>query len=283
MKKTLTILASALCLSLAQAQQGYRSFFGQESTEWYIEDRSESGSSSAKYFFLGDTLYDGKQYRLVYRVTYGQEYSPEAETEPMLFAAVREDTASGKMWVNDLFPSREETLLVDMSQEVGDVFQPWHTVVETSVDSSGRKVIVFNDGSRFVEGIGPTAPSPSFTGAHSSHLLCAYHDGIRLFQASFLNPEEYDLEHCTAKHIGLPSVAPPTLAVFPNPTTGTVHLRGLPDETVSAHTFDAHGSMVLSVVLAPGRHELDLSCLPRGVYFLNLNELASSMIKLIKI
>lgn len=35
MKKTLTIIATALCLSLAQAQQSYQSVFGDTLTDWY--------------------------------------------------------------------------------------------------------------------------------------------------------------------------------------------------------------------------------------------------------
>lgn len=282
MKKTLTITTLLLCLSAVHAQQGYRSFFGQESTEWYIEDRFEFGNHSSKYLFLGDTLYDGKHYKLVYRISYGLEYTPDEELEPLLTAAIREDTATGRMWINHLFPALEETLLVDMTLEVGDVFQIWQTVVETTIDTAGRKVIVFDDGSLFVEGIGATAPSPSLTGVRASNLLCAYHDGVRVYQASFLNPAEYDLEHCTSKYVSVPSVAAQSISVSPNPATSVVSLNGLPDGMHHVEIHNSLGQIVVSCVLGGTSSMLDITFLPRGVYTIIVKESPNGIIRIVK-
>lgn len=278
MRKTLTITTLLLCLSAVHAQQGYRSFFGQESTEWYIEDRFEFGNHSSKYFFLGDTLYDGKHYKLAYRISYGLEYTPDEELEPRLTAAIREDTATGRMWINHLFPSLEETLLVDMTLEVGDVFQIWQTVVETTIDTAGRKVIVFDDGSLFVEGIGATAPSPSLTGVRASNLLCAYHDGVRVYQASFLNPAEYDLEHCTSKYVSVPSVAAQSISVSPNPAGDHARiLSGFGLNAVEVH--DISGRHVMTLRASGHSARLDTRALAPGTYTLRIHTAAGTATK----
>lgn len=288
MKKTLTIIATALSLSLAQAQQGYRSFFGQESTEWYIAAYECGPSTSDDYLVTigADTTIGGLAYKQAYAAYRHKHDSGVDESQPI--GHFREDTLTGRLWFREA--SQElETLLADLSMEVGGNYEWGYTVDSVYTDTAGRKVIRLKERNNvmyFIEGLGRVGGFFHSEFLHvglEQQMVCIYHDGAKVYNIG--DTTMYD--EATCKGVIFEGIEPADFAegtiVYPNPTTGTVHLRGLPDETVSAHIFDAHGSMVLSAKLAPGRHELDLSCLPRGVYFLNVNKLASSMIKLIKI
>ena len=325
MKKTLTIIACALCLSLAQAQHSYQSVFGDTVTMWaYVFQENISRYSNIAAVFkhtLPDTaVWGGLSYRYV-RLVYHQHTRYVIDTFNFITApfspgsdfGLRESEDHSRLY-RRTDENSAEILIMDLNWQVGDTIVLWDHWLGQHQDTATIDSIYYVDGRKhlrtthylkfrmddypaatdtlcFIEGIGPTRSIAPFEMSHVfvPLLSCQQKDGNDIWniESSFpawedwqesldCYPPLYEDGIDTAHHAT-------QVSVYPTPTTGTVHLRGLPDETVSAHIFDAHGSMVLSVVLAPGRHELDLSCLPRGVYFLNVNKLASSMIKLIKI
>lgn len=69
--------------------------------------------------------------------------------------------------------------------------------------------------------------------------------------------------------IGLEEMQEVDLLMYPNPTTGTLHIRNTPETT--AKIFNMEGQLVFTSPLNKGDNTLQLN-LPSGVYFVNIGE-----------
>lgn len=68
-----------------------------------------------------------------------------------------------------------------------------------------------------------------------------------------------------------------TLTIYPNPTSGTIYLKGLIPANSTARIYDLTGRMVLEQIL--DGQEIDISSISNGAYLLYINGVAHKIIK----
>lgn len=289
----------------------------------YQFDQSEFSNIASYFeHFASDTVvWDGVTYKYL-RLGYSQEtfyYDTALRTEvsftPREFV-LRESADHSRLYrrTNE---EDGEILIMDLNWQVGDTIVLWNRWLGQSSDTTTIDSIYYVDGRKhlrtnhylkfrrgdypecidtlfFIEGVGPTLGFEPFEASHTLvPMLCCYlrdledYRAIVEYQRNF--PawqiwQEFENLCLPPIEIGIDvsDVSNP-ITVHPNPTHGIVHLE-LPDGgKTDVEVFDFRGLRVLATVLDGENPKIDLSHLPRGVYFLNLNVLASRMIKLIKI
>ncbi len=67
---------------------------------------------------------------------------------------------------------------------------------------------------------------------------------------------------------------------YPNPTTGIVFFKGLNNEMVNMRIFNMSGVQVFSSRINASVESLDISFLPKGIYFISMNNEQLKLIKL---
>ncbi len=322
MKKTLTITLLPLLMLSVRAQTHYRSVFGDTITTWtfvYQWDKSDFSSIASYYeHFASDTvIWDGTTYKYL-RLGYSQEtfyYDTALRTEvsftPREFV-LRESADHSRLY-RRTSEEDEEILIMDLNWQVGDTVVLWDRWLGQSSDTTTIDSVYHVDGRKhlrtthrlkfhpetmdtllFIEGVGPTLGFEPFEASHVLvPLLCCYLRDLDDYQAiveyeryfpGWQIWQQFGNTCFPPMEIGIAdSDNPAPITIHPNPTHGIVHLE-LPDGgKTDVEVFDFCGLRVLATVLDGEKPKIDLSHLPRGVYFLNVNKLASSMIKLIKI
>lgn len=272
MKKTLTIIASALCLSLAQAQHGYRSFFGQESTEWYIAAYECGPSTSDDYLVTigADTTIGGLAYKQAYAAYRHKHDSGVDESQPI--GHFREDTLTGRLWFREA--SQElETLLADLSMEVGGNYEWGYTVDSVYTDTAGRKVIRLKERNNvmyFIEGLGRVGGFFHSEFLHvglEQQMVCIYHDGAKVYNIG--DTTMYD--EVTCKGVIFEGIEPADFAegtiVYPNPFRE--YLKVEPAGWCELSIFDTTGILRHQAPF-PADGTVDVSQLEKGMYMLLL-------------
>jgi len=68
--------------------------------------------------------------------------------------------------------------------------------------------------------------------------------------------------------------------VYPNPTTGRIFFKGLPEEMVNLRIFNMSGMQVFSARINASVESLDVSFLAQGIYFISMNNEQTKLIKL---
>jgi len=71
-----------------------------------------------------------------------------------------------------------------------------------------------------------------------------------------------------------------SMFVYPNPTSGLIHFKGLTDESVTVRLFNVNGVLVFAGKIYSSVESLDISFLPRGIYLINMNNQLAKLIKL---
>jgi len=109
---------SALCQ--AQEHHAYKSFFGNEITEWYGQTMDYDWNENHMLRTTADTTFDGKTYKKIIfydvSLTNGNYY--ERSNHKYDFY-LREDTTTGQLWCR--YPDEDEDFLIaDMSLSIGD-------------------------------------------------------------------------------------------------------------------------------------------------------------------
>lgn len=80
---------------------------------------------------------------------------------------------------------------------------------------------------------------------------------------------------------GVPSVHDNgNMFVYPNPTSGLIHFKGLTEESVTVRLFNTSGVQVFAGKINSSVQCLDISFLPRGIYLINMNNQLAKLIKL---
>lgn len=67
---------------------------------------------------------------------------------------------------------------------------------------------------------------------------------------------------------------------YPNPTTGIVFFKGLSNEKVNMRIFNMSGMQVFAARINASVESLDISYLPKGIYFVSMNNEQLKLIKL---
>ncbi|MFV0472227.1 MAG: T9SS type A sorting domain-containing protein [Paludibacteraceae bacterium] len=70
-----------------------------------------------------------------------------------------------------------------------------------------------------------------------------------------------------------------TLYISPNPATDIIRFANAKDESSVATIYSLTGALILSKVLNPTVETLDISLLPEGIYFVNLQNRTAKLIK----
>lgn len=273
MKKTV-IIAMALTLAMAagvKAQDtvatGYRSFFGSESTEWFVPEwLHDAIVVTWDYKIGGDSIVDGESYKCVRKYwldifdttdMVGLEYEENSN------AFVREDRVTGRLWYKS---GTEEMLLVDMSLQEGDVFSG-HQVLSVEHDSLGRKRIVLDNSMFFLEGVGPQY----LFGNSLSPMICAFHDGEKKYESSVYEYRSWPINYAYCRVIfdpsGVEEVKGDSPKLSPNPCFSYISME-LPEEA-QVTVYDALGHLQCSKKCGVGKATIDMSALPAGVYYIS--------------
>lgn len=281
MKKTMMMAVTLAITVMAgvRAQDtittGYRSFFGSESTEWYVgrEKVDYLNRENVVFRVSGDTNVNGTGYK---KINMGYRWSGDSPIVGDEFVGIcREDTMTGRLWLWDKYYSWEEMLIADMSLEMGD-----DNVDTVYYDSLGRKVIVMSlpyypEKYRVIEGVGPEYVDDDIISGGVFYLVCAYHNGVRLpFESQALdwmysgNPSRLDYDKCWIVPVtGVAMVDSENVVVYPNPCVATVSME-LPEEA-QVTVFDALGHVQRSKRYDAGMVTVDMSALPVGIYFIS--------------
>ena len=279
MKKLL--LTISLLLSLLSAKsQGYESIFGNTSTVWNISEQPLDGTQWTHPYSVGDTVtHQGKLYRKVLK--YGSD----------TYHAVREDTATGRIW--DFF-SGTEILVVDMSMQVGDSINinsdPASTDQFVMVDSvyskNNRKHIRLakwidyqqNKKLEFIEGIGPNTGILYKTNewlVYNELLICAYKDGNQVFADSSLfisGPCEYNV-------MGIEDIKPEIkVSVSPNPANDHFTINVEVDTTGEIIITDALGCVVFNSQTTAQKTKVSTQNWPAGLYFYTVDSIGKKAV-----
>ena len=240
-----TIIAILLFLLLASAgtmkAQGYQSYFGCDSTRLAIY---EVGIDFDDTYNLtinrADTVkINGRDY------LQGSIQDGHGSLDGYQDFFFREDTVFGKLY-RYYVENDEETLLSDMSLEVGDSFSftddyGVHSLVVESISyPNGRKAIHFGGyyGDRYslVEGIFPSFHPIGFNGSVSEiYLLCEYQDGEQIFH----NPH---FDSCYISSWFIPENSQNQVSVYPSDVRHheAIHIEAV-EPILDVVLIDLHG------------------------------------------
>lgn len=243
MKKNIMIIVALLlsveCLTAQDTvARGYQSFFGSESTVWYAcEEYLDAWMYATRKFVIDrDTAVDGIGYKVfsaydVYPFDIYQE-----SIDSFHSGIIREDTATGKLWLRSDATNGEEKLLIDMSLSAGDTIvynnnygQTILVVNSVFIDSMGRKVIELDDGYRaiyFIEGIGTSEIIGNVGYGFTNHMICIFHNDTITHKYYGLSQDYVDYDNCRARYretIFMPNKE--GAAIYPNPCTETININ----------------------------------------------------------
>ena len=275
--KKIVLLALSVVWTFAvhgQDTTGYRSFFGQESTEWYGIVFDYDYYDYHVMRTVSDTLVDGLQYKVIkhFEILNGDgEYYERYEYSYLL----REDTINGRLWCR-YFNHDEDFLIVDMSLSVGDrivlgkVSSPYSGtgfIVEAIIDTNTlRKIILKNATGReiyFIEGVGCSnivEYSPYGSLGIESSLLCCVKDSVREFHDG---PQE----GCYGDpFVGIGMGDHQNILIYPNPCRDWIKIDGEGVNLVCI--YNAQGQLEKSETNNSGI--INVSDLPAGVYVLRI-------------
>lgn len=271
MKKNLFTIVMLMLTVLGHGQdttaaQGFKSFFGQESTEWYGWIEVYDWGSTEVMSCNHDTLIDDVSYKVINFI--GNSHSD---------FLLREDTVTGKLWCRYIGED-EDHLIVDMSLAIGDTLKiknllhtSWgdstlYVVADTTYTDLGLEISLrdirtgFN--TRFIEGVGCSNlfeySRYNFYSTIGSDLLCCFHDGIQVYHWGYQ-------DSCYKEWVGLDETDPNhTVEVYPNPCQNWITIDG--DDIKAVSIIDMTGIVLYSNTCC--RNPINVSHLPCGFYLL---------------
>ena len=291
--KNLLFAAVLFLATTVQAQEprsSFKSFFGQESTEWYGIAGYYHWLQNYRLQCVEDTVVNDTIYKIVRTIVIDTFDSPSVYEEsriPELDFMLREDTTKGQLWCRykDI---NEEFLIADMTLSIGDTFihipidyyhpltHGWlYTVREVIETDTGRIIFLYSTAEMrtisFVEGVGSSIILEYVDpGDIGGYLTCCYHDGLQIYG---------DYGQCIFTYEGIENTETSTLAAYPNPCTDWITLDGDGIENVIIYNTD--GKAIAQFTNRP--RKIDTSHLVKGVYIMKIQSCqATSFIKIIK-
>ena len=280
MKKTFITLV-AVCLTTSTFAQ-LEHFFPDSNSYFSVSDM--------KYWFEGDTIIEGLQYKKVYE----QSYARIADFDKAhYFAAIREDTVAAKVYC---YYDNEEYLLYDFSVNVGDVVRVYsfwpayypHIIEQVVasidavlIDNEYRKRIKFFSDIAWppfsysqefwIEGIGSTN-GLFFAGEYSTthsvyyYLLCVHIDGREIYR------ENYDcLQDCcfTEHEVGYPNII--ENKIYLTITNDLLYVETVKDiNSFDYKIFNCQGQLINNGILSS--NTVNISTLNKGLYFIVISD-----------
>lgn len=271
MKRALLPILIAFC-TLSVFSQTYKPFItpGKQFSVLFIDPMNTNYSHFAHYFFLGDTIINGKAYKPLYKKGYiaygGNPITPFDE----LHSFLREDISQQKIYevYLDSALGNMEYLKWDFSAAIGDT-------VYNSINFSGAPYVIdsigkleINNGDSVRQffstsnfGAFPLYTEMVFDGVFGfnfgPHEVCTYQDGqtILYSRGNICDPNDYiSIEENTSQ-----------FTFYPNPVSEslTIHL----EKKAEIEVYSSNGQLVLETTLNKGENHLDLSNQAAGVYY----------------
>lgn len=271
MKKNLFTIVMLMLTVLGHGQdttaaQGFKSFFGQDSTEWYGWIEVYDWGSTEVMSCNHDTLIDDVSYKVI-------NFIGNSHFDFLL----REDTVTGKLWCRYI-GGNEDYLIVDLSLVVGDTLiikkllhtslydSTWYVVTSRTVSDSGLEIrlrdIRTGENARFIEGVGCSNlfeySRYNWQFIIGSDLLCCFHDGIQVYHEGYQ-------DGCYKEWVGLDETdTNHTVEVYPNPCQDWITIGG--DDINAVSIIDMTGIVLYSNTCC--RNPINVSHLPCGFYLL---------------
>lgn len=292
--KRIVVLFIFVCFAKINVAQLYQPFPTDSSMwrEWaYDVDASYNDTWDYQYFIEGDTIIAGNNYhKILYTGTYHHvswtSYSINYVNQYK--GAFREDTAKHILF----FPYGDTTeyVLYDFNLSIGDTLTQsylnsfgsgnWVSAIDSILVGGQyhKRYHISNDTAAaswnlnyvsFIEGVGSTFGLLGLGGGslwpvfeRESHLSCYTHNGITEYTDSTTTS-------CNPIIIGVTEQSDETpISIFPNPTTGIINLKTPTFEKTQIEIFDVLGKTIYQKEISTPETEINLSSLPKGVYFL---------------
>lgn len=294
--KKLLLCSLALCytaVGFAQHQNGFQSFFGQESTEWNgVTEYYDVPWENQLLRITNDTLISDMYFKKVEycAVYWHNDYSEGRDSSLDFF--LREDTATGKLWCR--FPDgNADFIIADMSLSIGDtIWLPNYVdyrdsvmyTVQDTLTQDGYYRITLNDefserSIMFIEGVG-CSNLFDYLRLHiiGSRMVCCHKDGELIYHYSM---EGWSEEDCVVRPVGINDcVENQKVHIWPNPCNDWIYINS--DEYIeSAKIYDMMGHLILDNISC--KDKVCIKNLPQGIYllFVKTNH-SKSNIKIIK-
>lgn len=285
MKSVITLLLLSSTGFFLSAQN-YESIFGNESTQWNMTIGNLWGMGSTEHAVSGDTLINGKEYKIIDGYNTYEEY----------FGFLREDSAIGKVWYCNSV-NTTEILIMDMNLDVGDsmyIGGNWnphtgHYKVDSVYYLNSRKYIRFDFKIPFpeqepfvlIEGItsnmGFRYQDGQYIENFNPKLLCSYKNGTQIYGSG---PCEITIQGIEENRNDN------KIKIFPNPFSNIINIEALTykNKPIKYKILDFKGKQILKGKFT-NNMTLDLNKLTSGIYLIivtNENDLILGRKKIIK-
>lgn len=241
-------------------------------------------------FINGDTVYLGKTYHKIYKT--GSDFGYDSNGSfnnyysNVYVGAIREDSLKHVFLLGD-----PEILLYDFNLQLGDTLPQLYvdavpamygtynnndlTYAVSEIDSvlvSGiyhkRFKLVFANGegiTYLIEGVGATTGLKSrfygsYLNGYSSDLICFKQDNIDAYP---------DGVACDLVVVGINDISSKNqIHVYPNPSTGLINFTDSPNTAATLKVLSLAGKTIYEIQNKNLNESVDLSILPKGIYFL---------------
>ena len=258
-------------------------------TEWYYEIENEDGSITYQHLeYAADTTINDDPVHILVRINtlYDKDFYTEKSYE-----YIYESDNKVYWWNKDL---EEFTMLYDFAAEVGDEWEIkvgtasllMHVDAEGTVDYNGQtyRTLTVSDPDNLFSGIiicGIGHETSFFPERLMSKdgdyrvegMRCVWQYGQLIIQLNETSCDEvylnfhYDIEESSVDGIN----------VYPNPTNGTITISG--NQTGEYQIANIMGQTLMTGRIDTEKQQINVSALPAGVYFININGKTMKFVK----
>ncbi|MCR4847620.1 MAG: leucine-rich repeat protein [Bacteroidales bacterium] len=258
-------------------------------TEWYYEIENADGSITYQHLeYAADTTINDDPVHILVRINtlYDKDFYTEKTLE-----YIYESDNKVYWWNKDL---EEFTMLYDFAAEVGDEWEIkvgtasllMHVDAEGTVDYNGQtyRTLTVSDPDNLFSGIiicgigHETSFFPEWLMSKDGDyrvegMRCVWQYGQLIIQLNETSCDEvylnfhYDIEESPADGI----------SVYPNPTNGIITISG--DQTGEYHITNIMGQTLMTGRIDTEKQQFNVSTLPAGVYFININGKTTKFVK----
>jgi hypothetical protein len=288
--KTVLLPLFVLCALLTKAQDEYHPLI-RPNLEWDIVEYSNFDflfpSSIKKYFYGEDTLIGGQLYtKILYHPYISENQSPiyfewlvDAQVTVESNFYIREDIEERRVYLYDS-DVELEGLIYDFSLEVGDTLFYNHPIgieyesvvlnIEMVSLNNGelRKMFQLDIGEEFLEGVGSVYYGIQYP------MIANISGGGYVFNCMQENGEVIwgnGFNGQCGQYLGTGNRGQTNeVKIFPNPSTAIINVR-TSEQFYSYRIIDYQGIELAAGTSNSPLQQLDVSALPRGIYFLELS------------
>lgn len=273
-----SVILYTLSTTLLNAQVEYESFFGEETTSYKVVQLS-GGDRVDSLSYVADALFEGHVYKI-----FDRWYTSNSPIDPLYGAWafhsdqiwLRESEDHSKLYMGYKFGFIPEVFFFDESEadlnmEIGDSLN--YKVVESIYyNDDGKKVIEFNNGLKFIEGVGANVFTHSL--GWYAQILCKFKDDEQVWNSvGTFHVESF----CEMIITSLPEKKKEIskISFSPNPASRLVHINinePFLSGDLTLEIYDITGRLVktMNVLENGGNNIIDISNFSEGSYIVNL-------------